>query len=135
MFGLQSGSQTCIGFPHIAPVIKARKGNDAPIGALALAIISVILMCQIRLMAPEKAIINDLNKEVLGRWDLLEYGFDRPDNDESLIIDHNGIIKNHGRDSIVSLKKKPTNIYNNIDPIVPPNLCLFSFFPELYLKA
>ncbi len=59
--------------------------------------------------------INDLNKEVLGRWDLLEYGFDRPDNDESLIIDHNGIIKNHGRDSIVSLKKKR----KNLTPLVP----------------
>ena len=59
--------------------------------------------------------IKNLNKEVLGRWDLLEHGFSKPDMDETLQVDHNGIISNHGRNSIVSLKKKR----KNLTPLVP----------------
>ena len=57
----------------------------------------------------------DLNKEVLGRWDLLEHGFSKPEYDESLIIDHNGIVTNHGRNAFVTLKKKR----KNLTPLVP----------------
>lgn len=57
----------------------------------------------------------DLNKEVLGRWDLLEYGFSKPDSDESLTIIHDDIMDNHGLNANVILKKKR----KTLTPLVP----------------
>ena len=51
----------------------------------------------------------------LGRWDLLGYGFSKQDSDESLVIDHNAIMTNHGRNAFIETKKKR----KNLTPLVP----------------
>ena len=58
---------------------------------------------------------NNLIKMNLGRWDLLGYGFSKPDSDESLVIDHNAIMINHGRNAFIETKKKR----KNLTPLVP----------------
>ena len=58
---------------------------------------------------------NNLIKMNLGRWDLLGYGFSKPDSDESLVIDHNAIMTNHGRNAFIETKKKR----KNLTPLVP----------------
>ena len=57
----------------------------------------------------------DLQTEALGRWDLLEHGFSRPEYDESLIINHNEIMSNHGRNASITLKRKR----KTLTPLVP----------------
>ena len=58
---------------------------------------------------------NDLIKTNLGRWALLGYGFSKQDSDESLVIDHNAIMTNHGRNAFIETKKKR----KNLTPLVP----------------
>jgi 5-methylcytosine-specific restriction endonuclease McrA len=58
---------------------------------------------------------NNLIKMNLGRWDLLGYGFSKRDSDESLVIDHNAIMTNHGRNAFIETKKKR----KNLTPLVP----------------
>ena len=61
--------------------------------------------------------INDLKNEVVGRWDLLEYGFSKPDNEESLMVDSDSYNTNHGRDAYVEIIVK--NKRRNLTPLIP----------------